>query len=167
MVLRGKRTRFRDDFGAPGPIVRLNRTMADIETPISVISEDSCWGYLASQEVGRLGVSTDDVPEIFPINYYVDGASVIFRSAEGSKLDQLSRNRNVVFEVDGWHDEGGWSVMIKGVAEEITDPDELARANKAPLYPWIPTVKSHFIRVTPTLGITGRHFVFGPEPAKS
>lgn len=147
--------------------MRLNRAMADNDTPISVIPEDSCWGYLASQEVGRLGVSTDDVPEIFPINYYVDGESVIFRSAAGSKLDHLTGNQNVVFEVDGWHEEGGWSVMIKGTAEVITDADELARANKAPLYPWIPTVKSHFVRIVPSLGISGRVFVFGPEPTQS
>lgn len=38
-----------------------------------------------------------------------------------------------VFEVDGWTDEGGWSVMVKGIAERITDEDELARARKAPV----------------------------------
>jgi len=139
--------------------------MADAtDSPVSVIPEDSCWGYLASQEVGRLGLSTNDVPEIFPVNYCVDGESVIFRSAEGSKMDEIAINNNVVFEVDGWTEEGGWSVMIKGVAERITDADELARARKAPLLPWIPTVKSIFVRVSPTIGISGRRFMFGPEP---
>lgn len=142
----------------------LNRRMSEKESPMSAIPEDSCWGYLASQEVGRLGVSDHDVPEIFPINYYVDGESVIFRSANGSKMDQLARNNNVVFEVDGWDDEGGWSVMVKGIAQEITDEDELARARKAPLLPWTATVKTHFVRVTPSIGITGRKFVFGAEP---
>ena len=54
--------------------LRLNGGMADNESPVTIIPEDSCWGYLASQEVGRLGVSAHDVPEIFPINYYVDGS---------------------------------------------------------------------------------------------
>ena len=93
--------------------------MADNESPVTIIPEESCWGYLASQEVGRLGVSSHDVPEIFPLNYYVDGESVIFRSAEGSKMDQLAVNNNVVLEVDGWTDDGGWSVMVKGTNEEI------------------------------------------------
>lgn len=154
-----------DVLTQPRP-VRLNGRMAEQQSPISIIPEDSCWGYLASQEVGRLGVSSHDVPEIFPINYYVDGESIIFRSAEGSKMDQLARNNNVVFEVDGWTDEGGWSVMVKGVAELITDDEELARARKAPLLPWIPTVKTIYVRVSPTIGISGRHFVFGPEPAQ-
>lgn len=39
-------------------------------------------------------MSSHDVPEIFPINYYVDGESVIFRSAEGSKMDLLALNKN-------------------------------------------------------------------------
>ena len=141
--------------------------MSDNNSPVTIIPEESCWGYLASQEVGRLGVSSHDGPEIFPINYYVDGESVIFRSAEGSKMDLLALNKNVVFEVDGWTDEGGWSVMVKGIAERITDEDELARARKAPLLPWIPTVKTIFVRVTPTIGISGRHFVFGPEPKQA
>lgn len=138
--------------------------MADNNVPITVIPEDSCWGYLASQEVGRLGVVSDGLPEIFPINYYVDGESIIFRSAEGSKMETLATNSHVVFEVDAWTEEGGWSVMIKGTAERITDPDELARARKSPLLPWIPTVKEIFVRVIPTTQISGRAFAFGPEP---
>lgn len=81
-------------------------------------------------------------------------------------MDQLALNRNVVFEVDGWTDEGGWSVMVKGVAERITDEQELARACKAPLLPWVPTVKTIFVRVNPTIGVSGRHFVFGAEPVQ-
>lgn len=139
--------------------------MADVaDSPISVIPEDSCWGYLASQEVGRLGLSTHDLPEIFPVNYYVDGESIIFRSAEGSKMNEIATNSNVVFEVDGWTEDGGWSVMVKGIAERITDADELARARKAPLLPWVPTVKTIFVRIRPTIGISGRHFLFGAEP---
>ena len=135
--------------------------------PVVVLDDRQCWRILAAHKVGRLVTVIDSEPEIFPINYYVDGESVIFRSAEGSKMDLLALNKNVVFEVDGWTDEGGWSVMVKGIAERITDEDELARARKAPLLPWIPTVKTIFVRVTPTIGISGRHFVFGPEPKQA
>ena len=54
--------------------------------------------------------------------------------------------------------------MVKGTAAKITDEDELARARKAPLLPWVGTAKTLFVRVEPTIGISGRHFVFGPEP---
>lgn len=137
--------------------------MLDNTNPISVIEEDSCWGYLASQEVGRLATAQDGQPEVFPINYCVDGQSVVFRTAEGSKLTELTLNSRVAFEVDGWTDEGGWSVVIKGEASEITDERELQLAEKMPLLPWVPTVKKHYVRVTPT-EISGRGFAFGPEP---
>ena len=139
-----------------------NWAMADTN-PITTIEEDTCWGYLASQEVGRLATAKDGQPEIFPINYCVDGQSVVFRTASGSKLQELTDNEHVAFEVDGWNDEGGWSVVIKGNAAEITDPGELALADKMPLRPWVPTVKPFYVRITPD-ELTGRRFTFGPEP---
>ncbi|GAB2487937.1 pyridoxamine 5'-phosphate oxidase family protein [Luteococcus sediminum] len=131
--------------------------------PITIIEEDTCWGYLASQEVGRLATAKDGQPEIFPINYCVDGQSIVFRTASGSKLQELSENAHVAFEVDGWNDEGGWSIVLKGDASEITSAHELALADKMPLKPWVPTVKSHYVRVVPS-EISGRGFTFGPEP---
>ena len=76
-------------------------------------------------------------------------------------METLATNNNVVFEVDNWTDEGGWSIMIKGTAERITDADELARAKKAPLLPLTPTVKEIFVRILPTTQISGRTFTFG------
>lgn len=137
--------------------------MADMENPMTEIEEDTCWGYLASQEVGRLATAKDGKPEIFPINYCVDGQSIVFRTAGGSKLQELTENGHVAFEVDGWTVDGGWSILIKGVAEEITNAAELALADKMPLKPWVPTVKRHYVRVTPDQ-LSGRSFYFGPEP---
>lgn len=133
------------------------------DSPITVIEEDTCWGYLDTAQVGRLATSADDRPEIFPINYVVDGPSVVFRTAEGSKLDEIVRNHIVAFESDGWSDAGGWSVVLRGTAEVITGADELARCEKMPLRPWIPTVKETWVRIEPD-SITGRTFAFGPEP---
>ncbi len=141
-----------------------NGTMADKETPITPIPTDSCWGYLASQEVGRLATTVLNMPEIFPVNFCLDGESIVFRTAAGTKLETLTDNRNVVFEVDGWNDEGGWSVVVHGTAEVISAEEELARAVKMPLRPWVPTLKKNFVRITPDL-VTGRSFYFGPEQA--
>lgn len=134
-----------------------------MDNPISVIEEDSCWGYLAAREVGRLATTLDNQPEIFPINYCLDGESVVFRSAPGSKLEEITGNHLVAFEVDDWDNNGGWSVIVKGTAELITDEAELARADKMPLRPWIPTAKKTFVRIIGEQ-ISGRRFEFGPEP---
>ncbi len=137
--------------------------MADIDNPITSIEEDSCWGYLASQQVGRLVTCAEGHPEVFPVNFVLDGESVVFRTAEGSKLGYLTLNNNVAFEVDGWTVDGGWSVVVKGSAEKITRSDELARAYKMPLLPWVPTSKPIYVRIMGDT-VTGRQFYFGPEP---
>ena len=45
------------------------------------LDESACWGLLRSVEVGRLAVVVNHRPEIFPINFVVDHATVVFRTA--------------------------------------------------------------------------------------
>jgi uncharacterized protein len=137
--------------------------MAESTNPVTVLEESRCWDLLASQNVGRLATAVQGMPEIFPLNFVVDGESVVFRTAEGSKLVELVINEKVAFEVDGWNDNGGWSVVIKGEAAVVTSGEEQSRAEALPLRPWIPTIKTNFVRITPT-EITGRRFAFGPDP---
>lgn len=137
--------------------------MADSDSITTELSDDTSWGYLASQEVGRLGVIHNDLPDIYPVNYCLDGQSIVFRTAVGSKLEALTLNYHVVFEADGWDEETGWSVVLHGMAGVITDEDELRRAERLPLLPWVPTVKRTWVRIVPD-ELTGRTFVFGPEP---
>ena len=134
-----------------------------MNSPVTIIPEDSCWGYLASQEVGRLGVSSHDVPEIFPINYVVDADTLVFRSAEGSKLLAATIGGKAAFEVDRWDAASGISVVAHGTLRELDDPDEIAYAAALPLRPWVGTIKAHFLCLTVT-EITGRTFTFGDAP---
>jgi len=39
-------------------------------------------------------------PEIFPVNYVVQGPTVLFRTAEGTTLISAAINNHVVFEAD-------------------------------------------------------------------
>ena len=137
--------------------------MVDSSNPVTILEESRCWDLLASQEVGRLATAVQGFPEIFPLNFVVDGESLVFRTAEGSKLHELVINSHVCFEVDGWTDNGGWSVVLKGSAAVIPAGEEHDGAEALPLRPWIPTVKTNFVRVTPS-EVTGRRFEFGPDP---
>ena len=78
-------------------------------------------GSPSLDDVGRLAVSITNLPDIFPINYVVDRGTVVFRTAEGTKLAAAVLGRGVAFEVDGVDDAAGeaWSVVIKGHAVEI------------------------------------------------
>ncbi len=143
--------------------MRDNSGMPDQKHPMAILTEERCWDLLAGQSLGRLVTAIGNVPEVFPVNFVVDGPSVVFRTAEGTKLFQLTVNERVAFEVDFWNEERGWSVVVHGTARVIDTDDERARADKMPLMPWVPTVKTNYVRLTAD-EITGREFVFGPDP---
>ncbi len=81
------------------------------------LSLDACWARLAATPVGRLAVMVRGDPEIFPLNFVVDGRSIVFRTDEGSKVLGLRRDSVVCFEIDDIDVDGqsGWSVIVKGI----------------------------------------------------
>jgi hypothetical protein len=113
---------------------------------------------LRSQEVGRLAVAVADRPEIFPVNYVVDHGTLVFRTAQGTKLAG-SVQRDVAFEADGYEPDNGeaWSVVVKGRAHEISRGHDVLDAADLPLFPWHAAPKQRFIRIVPD-EITGRRF---------
>jgi len=126
---------------------------------ITSLDTHSCLGLLRTTDVGRLAVSITDHPDIFPINYVVDRGTVVFRSAEGTKLAAALLGRGVAFEADGYDAEAGeaWSVVVKGSAVEIEQMHDLFDALDLPLFPWHAGAKHRFIRIEP-VEITGRRF---------
>jgi len=128
-----------------------------LDPTILELDEHQCWELLRSQEVGRLAVAIANHPDIFPINYVVDHASVVFRTAEGTKLAGAVLGESVAFEADGETDGEAWSVVVKGQAVEIERMYELFDALELPLYPWHVAPKHRFVRILPEF-VTGRRF---------
>lgn len=121
------------------------------------LDEHQCWELLRSQEVGRLAVAITNHPDIFPVNYLVDHATVVFRTAEGTKLAAAVLGESVAFEIDGEADGAAWSVVVKGPAVEIENMFELFDAVELPLYPWHAAPKHRYVRIVPEM-VTGRWF---------
>ncbi|MGA9490692.1 MAG: pyridoxamine 5'-phosphate oxidase family protein [Mycobacterium sp.] len=137
--------------------------MSESGPPVGVLSASESWDLLAGVSIGRLVTSVDGQPEIFPINFVVQDRTVLFRTAEGTKLVSAAINNHVLFEADDHTVAEGWSVIVKGMARTLRTAEELARAERAQLLPWIPTLKQHYVRIKP-ISVTGRRFRFGPEP---
>jgi nitroimidazol reductase NimA-like FMN-containing flavoprotein (pyridoxamine 5'-phosphate oxidase superfamily) len=137
--------------------------MSDNLQPISILSATESWNLLSSVAMGRLVTSVDGQPEIFPVNFVVQHRTVLFRTAEGTKLVSAVINHQVLFEADDHGVTEGWSVIVKGDARILRTDEEIDEAERAQLLPWIATVKQHYVRIRP-LSITGRRFVFGSEP---
>jgi uncharacterized protein len=133
--------------------------------PVSVLGEDECWSLLSSLSLGRFVISLDGRPEIFPVNYVTQRPTVLFRTAEGTKLFGAATQPFVAFEAD-YHDPEltyGWSVILKGRAHVLSTIAEIGEAERAHLRPWTATQKLRYVRVNAS-EITGRRFKFGPEP---
>ncbi len=74
---------------------------------------------LASMTLGRLVTSVDGRAQIFPVNYAVQRRTILFRTAEGTKLVSAAINNEVVFEVDDHNVAAGWSVIVRGTARTL------------------------------------------------
>ena len=134
-------------------------TEPEISQPPTRLEVNDCWTLLRGVQVGRLALVIDGQPEIFPVNYVVDHGTIVFRTADGTKLTAALTGEPLAFESDGFDatSSEAWSVVIKGTASEIHDFDDLVAASLLPLEPWNGAPKHRFIRVEPTQ-VTGRRF---------
>lgn len=132
---------------------------------LEVLASEECLRLLAGSPVGRLAFMEDGSPTILPVNHAMDGWTVVFRTAHGAKLDAASMARSVAFEVDGYDEERrtGWSVVVRGIAEYVWDPEEVARLAEIDIDPWADTrERDRWVRIHPD-EITGRRIVRGPR----
>jgi nitroimidazol reductase NimA-like FMN-containing flavoprotein (pyridoxamine 5'-phosphate oxidase superfamily) len=123
------------------------------------LSETDCLTLLRTVPVGRVAVSVDALPVILPVNFVLDGTEVLFRTVPGTKLQAAVARVVVAFEADDYDTASGegWSVLVRGVADEITDPGRKSEANRLVPRSWAfgGGEADHLIRVPVTV-ITGR-----------
>ena len=67
---------------------------------VTRLTEDECWQMLREEEFGRLAFRLVDEVHITPIIYAADGGTLLFRTAEGSKLPAVAMGSEVEFEID-------------------------------------------------------------------
>ena len=134
------------------------------EPELEEIAADECERLLALHDVGRLGVSAGGYPLIFPVNYALDRGVIVVRTHAGTKLSAAD-HANVCFEVDDIdrHTRAGWSVLVRGLAEEATDDhtaELVERTRAAGASPWAPGLHDRWLRVIPQ-AVSGRRIVPG------
>ncbi len=128
------------------------------------LSHDECFALLATRRVGRLGVVAEHYPLILPVNYALDHDVILIRTGLGTKHAN-ALHANVTFEVDQIDEpgHGGWSVLVKGLAEEITAAHSEAiveRTKALAPTPWAPGEHDHWMRLIPH-GVSGRRLMPG------
>jgi len=135
---------------------------------LETMTFDECLQALAAKRVGRIALTHRALPVVFPVNYVLDGHSVLLRTAPGTALAAARDEVVVAFEVDDIDEthEGGWSVLVTGFMREITDVDEILRAEQLDLVSWSGDDRSHYVRITPAR-ITGRRITVRHPAAQS
>ena len=144
------------------------------DATLQIIPPDECYRLLGTQEVGRIGVNAEHYPLIFPVNYGLDGTTIVIRTAPGTKLSAAGRAPacfeidNVTFEVDeiDQRSRSGWSVLVRGLAEEVAgghSPELVARTHATGVAPWAPGDHGNWLRIIPH-HISGRRIVPGELP---
>lgn len=121
----------------------------------------ACLELLTTTSVGRVGLVLDGRPFVLPVNYVVDGQSVVFRTAEGTVLNKVAL-QVVAFEADRIDEATatGWSVLVQGVAQDVSNAIDTTseRLRRLALVSWAPGQRHRWFRVNADT-ITGRRLL--------
>ena len=123
---------------------------------VTELSPEECWEMLRDEEFGRLAYLLVGEVHITPINYAVEGGSLLFRTAEGNKLLAVVMGSDVALEIDQYGEDRARSVVVRGPARLLPE-DEAHRAENVPLRPWVPTLKYNVVEIEPKV-VSGRAF---------
>ena len=130
----------------------------DVTSKMGVLDDAACVELLESTPIGRIGFATEGELLVLPVNFRWYEHSVVFRTLEGHKLAAAAEQQHVCFEIDHWDADkrAGWSVVVQGVAHEVTHWAEEARLDDLGLIPWARAEwRPIWVRIEPTM-ISGR-----------
>ena len=116
---------------------------------LNTLTRDECLELLDQVVVGRIGYVTDGTAIILPVNFMVLDGDIVFCTAKGSTLNWLSLRGRLSFQADAssWADREGWSVLIHGVAREVTDSNELEILRRGLMRSWLRSPAEHWVRI--------------------
>jgi nitroimidazol reductase NimA-like FMN-containing flavoprotein (pyridoxamine 5'-phosphate oxidase superfamily) len=125
---------------------------------IQELGRDECLVLLATERLGRLGVVVDGVPLVLPMQFVLDGETVVLLTNKGTKTFHVPLT-SVSFEVDSvdWEKGVGWSVLVQGFGEDIsTSIDEQSEHLRSLVtHSWAPPPADRWLKIIPRT-ITGR-----------
>jgi nitroimidazol reductase NimA-like FMN-containing flavoprotein (pyridoxamine 5'-phosphate oxidase superfamily) len=126
---------------------------------LEALSHDECLELLGRAQVGRVVFTMGALPAVVPVTFAVQDTAILTRTAADTRLAKAAKGAVLAFQVDELDaaSRTGWSVVVTGVAELVTDTDERRRLDGL-LEPWAPGERDVFIRVPLTM-VSGRRIV--------
>ncbi|MFF7236689.1 pyridoxamine 5'-phosphate oxidase family protein [Streptomyces collinus] len=116
---------------------------------------------LGSVSLGRIVFTRRALPTVRPVNHVLDNGDIVIRTHEGAALTSHAQPADstgvvVAYEADAIDPDThlGWSVVVTGYAQLVTDPVELERI-RGLMQPWAPMEPvDQTVRIRPEL-VTG------------
>ncbi len=128
------------------------------ETPHTLVElgREDCLELLATATIGRVVLSVRCIPVAVPVNLSVIDGDALFTTDVGSKLRAAILGQVISVEADEVDevDHTGWSVLLTGVAQIVSDPETIERTRLSHR-PWAPGAHPFVVRVPSTV-ISGR-----------
>lgn len=112
-----------------------------------------CLELLGTINIGRVSLASEASSLGFPVNYALDGETILFRAGRRAKRE-VPEGATVLFTVDFFDSRysEGWSVSVNGIVETSA----AAADERYPVAsPWMNTGESAWMRLRP-YAVTGR-----------
>ena len=124
---------------------------------LEVLDRSECLRLLGTATLGRVGITSGALPVVLPVNFRLVGERIVFLTGIGTKLDAATRNAVIAFEADDIEpfSHTGWSVVVTGEAQEVTEPGALAEIRRIGIAFWAPSGDERAVQVAATI-VSGR-----------
>lgn len=102
------------------------------------LDREQCTRLLSETSLGRISLTISALPVIRTVRYGLAGGQIVFRAAPRSRLRAAAAGSVVAFQADcgGEADGIGWSVMVQGRCQEVTDRERIRNLQGLPLPAW-------------------------------
>lgn len=119
------------------------------DDPSEPLSVEECLRLLATVPVGRVVFTQHALPAAYPVNFTTLPDGVAFRTRAGGGLDLAVRGSVVGFQADAYDPDrrSGWSVLVVGHAEEVTDPEVVRSVEHAAGPSWAGGRRERLLKV--------------------
>jgi len=127
----------------------------------TALSQEECWSLLEQNVVGRVGFDIGHGNRIYPVNYALEGRSILVRTDPDSELGRcvelFGDGTVLAFEADHIDNERhrGWSVLVQGSGGRVSAAEEESLRAQGSPHPWAGGAKPLLLRIVP-VQVTGR-----------
>ncbi|MFJ3789848.1 pyridoxamine 5'-phosphate oxidase family protein [Kitasatospora sp. NPDC090091] len=133
----------------------------DRDDRVETLSEAECLRLLSTVPVGRVVYTEHALPAVLPLSFDLapDGRLLLAVRRDSTTARGLD-GTVVAFQADRLDPvtRTGWSVLVHGRADLLRDPEQIRRALRSGLRPWVGDPDPLFVALVPEL-VTGRRLL--------